>query len=120
MTDNIIRPRQWVGKKQGQTAETKEKLRVWWIPQVPMQPFYVPVSSVEEGIKIMAVLAEYDLFQYDNNVKPDYANAGGLSLFDPEDDTDGPEGSWVDWFYEDADNWYDDPEEYLRDKAIQG
>jgi hypothetical protein len=38
------------------------KLKVWWVPQVPMKPFYVNVSSVEEGVKIMDVLADYDDF----------------------------------------------------------
>ena len=31
----------------------RDKLRVWWIPQVgsTSKPFYVPVQSVEEGKK---------------------------------------------------------------------
>jgi hypothetical protein len=52
--------------------------KVWWIPQVPMKSFQVQVCSVEEGRKICDVLAAYGLFQYQNNIKPDYANAGGL------------------------------------------
>lgn len=51
------------------------KLRVWWIPQVPMEAFYIPVESPEEGQKVMNILATYDCFQYNHNVKPDYANA---------------------------------------------
>lgn len=33
----------------------KEKLRVWWNPQVgsSCDTFYVPVKSVEEGKKVM-------------------------------------------------------------------
>lgn len=43
------------------------KLRVWWIPQVGMeQTFYIPVNSVEEGKKMIDVLAAYDAFQYQN------------------------------------------------------
>jgi len=30
-----------------------KKLRVWWMPQVPMKAFFVPVKTVEEGQKIM-------------------------------------------------------------------
>ena len=92
-----------------------QKLRVWWIPQVPMSVFYIDVASIEEGVKIIDTLAEYDLFQYHNNVKPDYCNAGGLQMFDPNDDHDGPEGSWVDWYYETDDNYYDDPKDFLHD-----
>jgi hypothetical protein len=64
-------------------------LQVWWIPQVPMKPFIVPVGSLDQAMKIMDVLAEYDMFQFKNKVKPDYANAGGLSVFE--------DGEWLDW-----------------------
>jgi len=90
------------------------KLRVWWIPQVPMKSFNVEVESVEEGIKILDTLSSYDIFQIDNNIKPDCCNVGGLQLFDPEDKEDSPEGSWVDWYYEDELNYFDDPDEYLE------
>ena len=73
------------------------KLRVWWIPQVPMTPFFVPVATIEEGKKICEVLADYDQFQFNNRIKPDYCNAGGMSFcagdnkwsdFDPCDEDD--------------------------------
>jgi len=88
------------------------QLRIWWIPQVPGKPFYVAVDSVKEGVKIMDVLAEYDIFQYENNIKPDYSNAGGLEMFDPDDTEDGPDGSWVDWY--DKDTGEDDPKIWLK------
>ena len=72
------------------------KYRVWWIPQIPMEPFTVNVETIKEGIKIMVVLANYDQFQLDNNIKPDYCNTGGLQFFDAEDTEESPEGSWVD------------------------
>jgi len=69
-------------------------LRVWWIPQIPMEGFYVNVSDVEQAIKILEVLADYDEFQYFHNVKPDYSNAGGLQVFDGDE--------WVDWYSADG------------------
>lgn len=87
-------------------------LRVWWIPQVPGKPFYVDVKSVEQGVLIMDTLAFYDIFQYENNIKPDYSNAGGLEMFDSDDKTDGPAGSWSNWYDEKFD--FDDPKEYLE------
>ena len=77
------------------------KLRVYWIPQVPMKAFHVPVSSLREARLILRTLADYDIFQFENRVKPDYCNAGGLDVFDPEDDHDGPDGSWCTWYDED-------------------
>jgi hypothetical protein len=80
------------------------KLRVWWIPQIPMPPFHVEVATVQEGVKVMDVLSAYDLFQYENNVKGDYANAGGLEMFE--------NGEWMTWWDEETD--CDDPREYLE------
>jgi hypothetical protein len=71
----------------------KKNLRVWWRPQVPCKAFEVPVRNVAEGILLTETLARYDIFQLENNIKPDYANAGGLLV---EED-----GEWVDYCYED-------------------
>lgn len=75
------------------------RLKVWWIPQVPGKSFDVPVSSAEQGKFLLNVLAEYDLFQFENRIKPDYANAGGLMAFE--------DGEWCDWTDEDG-NTIDD------------
>ncbi len=79
------------------------KLRVYWIPQVPMKPFFVSVGSVQEGVLIMSTLGEYDLFQLANNIKPDYCNAGGLEMLE--------DGEWVAW-YDDKTN-EDDPKVWV-------
>ncbi|MEE8308397.1 MAG: hypothetical protein V3R81_14105 [Gammaproteobacteria bacterium] len=64
------------------SAHAEGDLRVWWIPQVPMEPFEVLVSSIAEGRKIIDVLADYDIFQFEKNVKPDYCNTGGLARWE--------------------------------------
>jgi len=89
------------------------KLKVSHFPQIPCEPFEVEVSSVEEGVKIMKVLAEYDLFQFKERIKPDYSNAQVLSRFDEE------EGEWLDWDIEEDDEYFDDPKEYLEAKNIR-
>lgn len=70
------------------------QLRVWWIPQMPMKAFYVEVRNLREAVLILNTLAEYDKFQFDNKVKPDYANAGGLQAWNED------EGDW--WEFYDA------------------
>lgn len=97
-------------------------LRVWWIPQVPGKCFYVPVSSVEEAAKLLFVLADYDLFQYKNKIKPDYCNAGGLQVWTEdawkEDIGDGLEKSdWCDWY--DEETGEDDPIKYVEEKKSE-
>jgi Superinfection exclusion gene product 17 len=81
-------------------ANDNIEIRIWWIPQVPMKPFYFPVPTVQAAKMLCNALAQYDLFQYKNNIKPDYDNAGGASWrhpkltdgewydFDPEDDAE--------------------------------
>jgi hypothetical protein len=64
-------------------------LKVWWVPQVPMKPFEMPVKTLEEGTLLLWTLAQYDLFQLENNVKPDFSNAGGLCEF--------VDGEWSEW-----------------------
>jgi hypothetical protein len=78
-------------------------LRVWWIPQVPMEAFYYPVRSIAEAKHMLEMLAFYDLFQYEHKVKPDYANVGGLQIYDEEtveEDFDG----WCDWYNDDGED----------------
>lgn len=61
---------------------TKEgDARIWWIPQIGMEGvFYHSVPSVEEGYRVCDILGRYDLFQFENRVKPDYANVGGVEI----------------------------------------
>lgn len=52
--------------------------KVWHIPQIPGKAFQVELEDLEEAKRLVTVLALYDLFQYDNNIKPDYSNASGI------------------------------------------
>ncbi|MDB5437966.1 MAG: hypothetical protein JWM33_393 [Caulobacteraceae bacterium] len=78
-------------------------LRVWWIPQVPIKPFLCPVADLPQAALLIEALARYDAFQFENNIKPDYCNAGGLSVFE--------DGEWSDWSDEETG---DDFREWLR------
>lgn len=61
------------------------ELRVQHIPQIPCKAFHVNVNTLEEARKTMDILADYDLFQLENDVKPDFCNAQGLEYFDEEE-----------------------------------
>jgi hypothetical protein len=94
----------------------KNKLQVWWVPQVPMKAFTVDVETVAEGVKIMDTLASYDIFQYENHIKPDYSNAGGLNMWDEDCDGEGTPG-WVSW--QDDETGEDDPQAWLESAQIE-
>lgn len=84
------------------------KLKVWWIPQIPGKPFEAEVSSVHDGVRLMDILAEYDKFQFEHNIKPDYSNVGGLQMLE--------NGEWVDWY--DDEMGTDDPHEWVKEHAL--
>lgn len=75
-------------------------LRVWWIPQVPMKPFRRAVSDLAQAKLLTEALAHYDLFQFENRIKPDYANAGGVEVF--------RDGGWEDWYDDETGDDFDD------------
>lgn len=84
------------------------KLRVWWMPQVPMsEVFRVEVENTVQADLLLNTLADYDQFQLDNQIKPDYANMGGLEMFEG--------GEWVDWHNEDGEDF----DEY-RERVFHG
>jgi hypothetical protein len=65
------------------------RLRVFHIPQIPGPSFIREVASKAEGELLLDVLADYDAFEFENRIKPDYANVGGIEYFDDD------EGSWL-------------------------
>jgi len=86
------------------------KFKVWWVPQVPMKAFEVPVESREEGMRLCDILGRYDAFQFENKIKPDYCNTGGVvfvarPISNHDDD-------WID-VPEDDEEW----NEYLKEIA---
>ena len=83
-------------------------LKVWWIPQVPMNAFEVPVKNEREADLILNALARYDTFQFKYHIKPNYSNAGGLQIWE--------DGEWIDWYKElDSGMYWDDFDEYARE-----
>ena len=88
----------------------KSKMRVYHIPQVGTNTiFYIPVKSEIEASKVMNILACYDLFQYENNIKPDFSNMSGVQIYNEE------ELEWEDWYLENEEGkYFDDIEKYLE------
>jgi Superinfection exclusion gene product 17 len=74
------------------------KLKVSWIPQLGMKgdPFIVYVETLLEAKILLDTLAFYDLYQFNNNIKGDYANVGGLDYWDEE------EQDWCIWWIPEA------------------
>lgn len=67
----------------------QQQFRVWYIPQVPMKAFEVDVPDVKTGRLLLDAIERFSLFEYENQVKPDYADAGGVAYLDED-------GDWID------------------------
>lgn len=50
----------------------------------------MPVPDRAAAILLLRTLAEYDLFQLRERIKPDFCNAGGLETFE--------DGGWCEWY----------------------
>jgi hypothetical protein len=89
-------------------------LRVWWIPQIPGEPFHVEVRTLREAYLLTKTLAAYDLFQLEHKIKPDYSNAGGVQEY--LDDAD--EAGWLDYSYQDLGD-LDDLIKLLKENGLE-
>lgn len=87
----------------------KGQLRVWWIPQVPGKSFTVDVVNILEAKLLLKALADYDIFQFENRIKPDYCNAGGLKTWDGKE--------WEDWYDEDGNDIYETQPAWRRQES---
>jgi hypothetical protein len=85
------------------------KLRVSHFPQIHCKPFITEVESIKEAKKIFDVLANYDLFQYENKIKPDYANMTILEYWDIE------ENEWLEWHDEENDYTLEEYYKYITE-----
>lgn len=75
-------------------------LRIWWIPQVPGTPFHVSITNLDEAVLLVTTLADYDLFQYENRIKGDYCNTGGMEEYH--------DGEWLEWHHPSTDQNIDE------------
>jgi len=63
--------------------------KVWYVPQLPMKAFEVEVEDIATARTVLNTLERFSLFEYEERVKPDYADAGGICVRDMD-------GDWVD------------------------
>ena len=59
--------------------------KVWYIPQVPMQAFEVEVDDLKTAEKLLNTIYEFSSFEYENRVKPDYSDVGGIAQWSEDD-----------------------------------
>ena len=72
------------------------RFRAWYVAKMPMKAFTVETTNAIDAEKILDVLEDFSLFEIQNNVKPDYAEAGGIDIWDEEYQ------EWTDYHPEDV------------------
>lgn len=61
------------------------RFKAWYIPQVPMHPFEVECETAEQAWDALDLITNFSIFEFENNVKPDYSDVGGVSEWDEAD-----------------------------------
>jgi hypothetical protein len=73
---------------------TPGDIRVWYIPQIGGPKFEYPVPDLATAAAVLDALGKFALFEYTHQIKPDYADVGGVYRYD--DFGDGPQWYGVD------------------------
>lgn len=60
------------------------QMRIYWISNIPSKRFEYAVNSVEEGAKMLEIMALYDLHQLEIKVRTDFSNMGSMEFCHPE------------------------------------
>jgi len=77
------------------------KLRIWYIPQIPWDPFYKEVDSIIEWAKLLHTIYSFSQFEFKQKVKPDYSDAWWMEELNENWDW----GEWEDENWEDIDSF---------------
>jgi hypothetical protein len=83
-------------------------LRVWWKSTFPGTAFYFSVASLLEAKILLTALPEYDWFLYDNHLRGNYSNCGGLQMWNESTQ------EWEEWWDEENRDIVDFSLEELR------
>lgn len=81
------------------TEPREGDLRIWYIPQVPMEPFekHIPfhgAATLEDAAELLNTIIEFSIFEFEHHVKPDYSDVAGISRFEDGEWCDLDESEW--------------------------
>ena len=65
---------------------------------MPCPAFFVTVDTLIAARFVLNLIAIYDEFQFENNIKSDYASAGGLRIWDDTLTPDDKGEQWTEWY----------------------
>ena len=100
----------------GSTESTEEdKLIVWWCTDLEKEDVFVlPISTVEEGVRILGVVSAYDNYLEEKEFKKKTAGDGEIAFLNSK-------GEIVPWSYisiAHGGKKYTDPMKWMEDKYL--
>ena len=62
--------------------ENATRFKIFYIPQVPMPAFEREYEDFETAKEVLNAIINFSIFEFDNNVKPDYSDVAGISFWE--------------------------------------
>ena len=62
--------------------ENATRFKIFYIPQVPMPAFEREYEDFETAKEVLNAIINFSIFEFDNNVKPDYSDVAGISYWE--------------------------------------
>ena len=62
--------------------ENATRFKIFYIPQVPMHAFEREYEDFETAKEVLNAIINFSIFEFDNNVKPDYSDVAGISYWE--------------------------------------
>ena len=81
--------------KQAAQDDANKRLKIWYVHQVPSQPYEQFVDNISEARLALNSIYNLMLNLSDNRIIPDYSNAGGLNIYADADGTG--KRDWYEW-----------------------
>lgn len=64
------------------------RFKIWYIPQLPMPAFEREYDDFQTAKAVINAIIGLSIFEFENRVKPDYADMAGISQWE--------DGEWCD------------------------
>lgn len=71
-----------------------DRFKVWYIPQIPMTAFEREYDDFDTAKAVLNAVINFSIFEFENRVKPDYADMAGMERWEDGDWEEVEEDQW--------------------------
>ena len=73
-----------------------DRYKIWYIPQIPMAAFEREYDNLQTAKDVLNAVIGLSIFEFEHRVKPDYADAAGIAIWEDGEWCDLDEEEWDD------------------------